>query len=165
MVAVLFVCLGNICRSPAAQGLLVHAAAKTHGLQGLHVESCGMGDWHVGQLPDERIREAAKERGVVLTSRAQVFHPSFFSRFDYILAADLEVLHGLHGHAESPEHKVKVHLITTFSEAYKNEEIPDPYYGGEAAFELVLDMLEDSCNGLVQHLLKETKGSIQKNER
>lgn len=156
MAAILFVCLGNICRSPAAQGILHQMAGKEPRLQDLHIESCGMGDWHVGQLPDERVRDAAKRRGVVLASRAQVFHPSFFDRFDYILAADLEVLHDLQRHAKTAEHKSKVHMITAFSETYKNEEVPDPYYGGEAAFELVLDMLEDSCQGLIHRLLHNT---------
>jgi protein-tyrosine phosphatase len=154
MASILFVCVGNICRSPAAQGILTHMVAKEPRLQDLRIESCGLGDWHIGQLPDERIREAAKLRGVVLTSRAQIFQPHFFEQFDYILAVDHKVLHQLHRYANIPEHKAKIHLVTSFSVTYKDEEIPDPYYGEEAGFELVLDMLEDSCRGLLEDLLK-----------
>jgi protein-tyrosine phosphatase len=155
MVSILFVCLGNICRSPAAQGILSHMISKEKSLVS-RVESCGLGDWHVGQLPDERMREAAELRGVILASRAQQFHHNFFEEFDYILAADFEVLHDLQRHAVKPEYKAKIHLITAFSKMYKNEKVPDPYYGGHADFDLVLDMLEDSCIGLLEHI-KETQ--------
>ena len=103
----------------------------------LHIESCGIGDWHIGQLADERMRNAAKGRGVILSSRAQQFKPSFFDSFDYILAADNEVLNDLHHFARNPDQKAKIHLITAFSGCYRGEEIPDPYYLGEGSFELV----------------------------
>lgn len=157
MVAILFVCLGNICRSPAAQGIFENQTSKDPAFSDIHVESCGMGDWHVGQLPDPRIRVAAKNRGVILASRAQLFDPSFLERFDYILAADHEVLRDLYRFAMSPEHKAKIHLMTVFSNLYKDQEIPDPYYGGDMGFELVLDMLEDSCQGLLTHLKNSKK--------
>lgn len=148
MVAVLFVCLGNICRSPAAEGIL----RKLDKEQTLHIESCGLGDWHVGQLADGRMRDAANERGVVLTSRAQQFQEEFFDRFDYILAVDNEVMRDLHRYAKTPEQRVKIHLITAFSGSYPNQEIPDPYYGGRVDFDRVLDMLEDSCEGLLHEI-------------
>lgn len=154
MARVLFVCLGNICRSPAGEGILRHLAAQDPQFKDLVIESCGMGDWHLGHLPDARVRDAAKARGVLLTSRAQLFHPSMLDRFDHILAADHEVLNDLYRYAERPDHKAKIHLITYFSSLYKEQEIPDPYFGGEAAFELVLDMLEDSCQGLLAQLKK-----------
>ncbi len=146
--SILFVCLGNICRSPAAEGVLRRMASNQPQFADLHIESCGMGDWHVGQLPDARMREAALARGLTLNSRAQCFHPSFLDRFDFILAADHPVLHDLFQYATA-EQKAKIHLITAFSTRYSNEEIPDPYYGGDAGFELVLDMIEDSCEGLL----------------
>lgn len=153
MIAVLFVCLGNICRSPAAEGILRSRVARDPILKDkVTIESCGMGDWHIGQLPDTRIRETAKRRGVILASRAQQFHPSFFDRFDYILAVDHEVVNDLHRYATTPQQKSKIQLITHYSTAFKNEEIPDPYYKGEAAFELVLDMIEDSCEGFIEYL-------------
>jgi len=150
MTSVLFVCLGNICRSPAAEGILKELAKDKE----LHVESCGMGDWHVGNLPDPRMREAAERRGLVLTSRAQEFKREFFDRFDYILAADREVLHGLYHYAEKPEHKARVHLMTAFSKSYRDQEVPDPYYGGDDGFEQVLDMLTDACEGLLENIVK-----------
>lgn len=152
MVKVLFVCLGNICRSPAAEGILRHMTSQDPLFQAMEIASAGMGDWHLGQLPDERIRDAAKSRGIVLTSRAQHFKSVFFDNYDFILAADHEVLHDLHRLAVKPEHKAKVHLITAFSPSYKDEEIPDPFYEGKAAFDLVMDMIEDSCEGFLEHL-------------
>lgn len=152
MKAILFVCLGNICRSPAAEGVLRSMISQDPILKDMHIESCGLGDWHAGRLPDERMRMAAKERGVVLMSRAQSFQRHFFQRFDYILAADHEVIKVLYQHAKEPTDKAKIHLLTAFSATFKNEEIPDPYYQGDAAFELVLDMIEDACQGLIEHL-------------
>lgn len=152
MASILFVCLGNICRSPAAEGLLRKLSEQEAIAEALHIESCGMGDWHIGQLADERMRHAAEGRGVILSSRAQQFHPSFLEKFDFILAADNEVLNDLYRHAKNPEHKAKIHLITAFSTCYKGHEIPDPYYGGEGGFEQVLDMIEDACLGLIAHI-------------
>lgn len=154
MTSILFVCLGNICRSPAAEGLLRHKAEPLSEFKDLHIESCGLGDWHVGQLPDPRMRDAIKNRGIILSSRAQRFRPSFLDRFDYILAADKEVLKDLYHFAHTSEHKAKIHLMTAFGITFKGEEVPDPYYGGDAGFELVLDMLEDACDGLLTHLKK-----------
>src|ERR1700730_2947112 len=107
MVSVLFVCLGYICRSPAAEGILRHMHEQSSGKQSLHVESCGLGSWHVGQLPHDQMREAANERGIVLLSRAQQFKSSFFEQFDYILAADHIILNELYALAKTPEHKAK----------------------------------------------------------
>jgi protein-tyrosine phosphatase len=150
--SVLFVCLGNICRSPAAEGILRHLAHK-EGLD-IHIESCGLGDWHAGNLPDERMREASKNRGYTLSSRAQIIKPEFFDSFDLIFVADQKVLKELYKYAEKPEQKAKIHFMTHFSSAFKGEEVPDPYYEGEAGFERVLDMLEDSCEGIIGHLKK-----------
>jgi len=155
MPAILFVCLGNICRSPAAEGVLIHLARKNNPPIDLIVESCGLGDWHEGQLPDERMRKAAKSRGIVLSSRAQPFHTDFFEKFDYILAADKSVMYELHKWAKIPEHKAKIHLMTKFSSSYTNEEIPDPFYLDQGHFELVMDMLEETCQGLLAHLIEE----------
>lgn len=152
MKSILFVCLANICRSPAAEGIFRHLISQDPSLQQIHVESCGLGDWYVGHLPDERMRSAAKDRGIILMSRAQCFHPRFFQHFDYILGVDNEVTNILYKYAKEPTEKSKIHLVTAFSTTFKNEEIPDPFHQGDAAFELVLDMLEDSCLGLIQHI-------------
>lgn len=152
MPSVLFVCLGNICRSPAAESYLRHLAAQHPHAHDLKVDSCGIGAWHVGEMADARMQHAAQARGIILSGRAKQFTSDFFIEFDIILAADREVLQDLHRFAKSPEHKAKIHLISDFSESYKGQDIPDPYYRGEAGFELVLDMLEDACNGLLSKL-------------
>lgn len=154
MPSIMFVCLGNICRSPAAEGILRHMARKEPIGEFLSIESSGLGDWHIGQLPDERMREASKNRGIILSSRAQKFQKAFFDRFDLIFAADHQILKDLFRFAQTPEHKAKIHLITHFSNCYPEEEIPDPYYQGDTGFEQVLDMLEDSCEGILEYLKK-----------
>ena len=148
---VLFVCMGNICRSPAAEGVLREMVkGNTHPI--IHVDSCGIGDWHLGHGPERRMQEAARKRGLVLTSRAKQFHADFFDQFDYILVADKEVLKYLYQYATAPKQKAKIALMTAFSKLYKDQEVPDPYYQSNGAFEIVLDMLEDSCRGLLEHI-------------
>jgi protein-tyrosine phosphatase len=149
MPSVLFVCLGNICRSPAAEGILRHLGEKV-AMSDLHVESCAVGDWYTGSLPDPRMQKVAKGRGYSLTSRARPFDPSFFETFDYILAADDDVLEQLHDRAKSPAHRAKIYLMTHFSTVYHNQPVPDPYYKGGDGFEQVMDMLEESCEALLK---------------
>ncbi len=144
--SVMFVCLGNICRSPAAEGILRKLEPRWE------IASSGIGSWHVGQLPDERMRAAAMQRGLALTSRAQQFITDHYNQYDYILAADKEVLHLLQAHAKNPSETSKIHLMTAFCDLYKNQEVPDPYFKGENAFDEVLDILEESCRGLVRYI-------------
>lgn len=136
---ILFVCLGNICRSPAAEAILQSMAPD------FHVESCGLGDWHKGSRPDPRMVKAAAKRGYTLNSRAFSFLPSFFDEYDLILAADRSVLDQLQEWMRSSDDAKKTHLITEWSEQYPKADIPDPYHGGEADFEVALDMLEEAC--------------------
>ncbi len=150
--SILFVCLGNICRSPCAEGVLLQKAKEAVPPINLSVASCGLGDWHAGQLPDERMRKTAEYRGITLVSRAQGFKPEFFENFDYILAADNSVMIQLHRWALEPEHKGKIHLLTKYSKTFNGEEIPDPYYGDQGEFEHVMDMIEEACSGLLEHL-------------
>lgn len=150
-IKVLFICMGNICRSPAAEGILKHLSYQYPSLM-LHVESCGIGGWYVGSSPDIRMQQAAKARGIVLISVAKQFKDSYFEEFDYLLAADKEVLRYLYHYAKTAEQKAKIYLMTEFSLHYQGQEIPDPFYQGEGEFELVLDMLEDACQGLLEYL-------------
>lgn len=153
--AVLFVCLANICRSPAAEGVLRHLAAQKKLDDELLIDSCGIGDWQIGSSPDARMQKAAQIRGITLTGRARQFNFEDLDLFEFILAADKEVLHTLYHYAKAPHHKAKIKLITDFSPSYASQDIPDPYYGGEGSFELVLDMLEESCEGLLASLFPE----------
>ena len=116
------------------------------------VDSCGLGDWHVGSLPDSRMREASAKRNIALSTRARVFSPDDIEQFDYLFAADKQVYNELMQHAETPQAKKKIHLMTAFSSLYKGQDVPDPYLGGEEDFELVLDILEDSCDGILIQL-------------
>jgi protein-tyrosine phosphatase len=150
-IRILFVCMGNICRSPAGEGILRAMVNQDPSLK-IYVESCGIGDWHLGQAADKRMQEAAKERGIVLTTKAKQLQHAFFEQFDYILAADNEVLKYLYHYAKSPEQKAKIFLMTAFSSLYKGQEVPDPYYQPNGAFGLVLDILEDSCRGLLEYI-------------
>lgn len=152
MKKVLFVCLGNICRSPAAEGVLRHLIEQQHLTNEISVESCGIGDWHLGSYPDERMTKAARDRGITLSSRAKLFNINNFADFDMILAADSEVLHHLYQFARTTDEKAKLHLINDFSILYKGQDVPDPYYQGDVGFELVMDMLEESCLGILNHL-------------
>lgn len=146
-VHVLFVCLGNICRSPAAEGVLRSMADENE----VYVESCGTATWSVGSLPDARMRRAAEKRGLTLESRAQLFQPEFLEAFDYILASDHRVLRDLQEFARE-ENKEKIMLMTAFSEAHFGKEVPDPYFDEERGFDLVLDMLEEACRGFLRRM-------------
>jgi len=158
MPSILFVCLGNICRSPAAEGIMRHLLEKEKLPCNVEIQSCGLGDWHTGKLPDQRMCEAAKKRGLTLISRAQKVQPHFFDQFDFIFAADHKVLNELYKHATTPDYKSKIFLMTHFSETFHNQEVPDPYYDSVSGFETVLDMLEDSCSGILEHIKANNHG-------
>ncbi|MDU4252841.1 low molecular weight protein-tyrosine-phosphatase [Pseudomonas sp.] len=152
---VLFVCLGNICRSPTAEGVLRHKV-RAAGLEDrIEIDSAGTGDWHVGKAPDARTRAAALRRGYDLSSlRARQVSLADFSRYDLILAMDNANLRDLK-HLRGSGAKAELDL---FLRRYELEidEVPDPYYGGEDGFERVLDLVERACDGL----LTEVKGRL-----
>ena len=152
MIRVLFVCLGNICRSPAGEGVLRHLAEQEGILADLTIASCGIGDWHIGHPPDSRIREAASQRGISLNTRAKPFVSNYLEEFHYIMVADESVREYLLKIAKNPEQKAKIYFMTAFAKAYKDLPVPDPYYEGSGAFEHVLDILEDSCRGLLEEI-------------
>ena len=106
----------------------------------------------MGELPDHRMREAATRRGITLDSRAQQFHRGHFKDYHYILAADQSVKETLIAMAEDPEHEEKIFLISHFAESFQGKDVPDPYYGGDEDFDRVLDLLEEACQGLLDHL-------------
>ncbi|MET0595447.1 MAG: low molecular weight protein-tyrosine-phosphatase [Polyangiaceae bacterium] len=153
MVRICFVCMGNICRSPTAEGVMRHLVAERGLTDRIAIESAGTGDWHVGEAADTRSRAAAKTRGYKLDRRAQHFTPTFFARFDYVLAADGDNLAHLQRIAPDDAALAKIHLLRDFdAESPKGSHVPDPYYGGSDGFELVLDVCEAACRGLIDHL-------------
>ena len=122
----------------------------------IHVESAGTGGWHVGQRADARARAAGKARGYALGKTAQQFSRAFFERFDYVLAADSYNLVHLERLAPDATARAKIHLLRDFDPASpKGSDVPDPYYGGPEGFELVLDICETACKGLLDHLARE----------
>ncbi|KAF1006044.1 MAG: Low molecular weight protein-tyrosine-phosphatase YfkJ [Pseudomonas fluorescens] len=148
---VLFVCLGNICRSPTAEGVLRHKLHEA-GLSGrVEVASAGTGDWHIGNAPDARSKRAALRRGYDLSSqRAQQVSRADFARYDLILAMDHSNLRNLK--ALQPGHgKAELDLFLRRYDA-QVDEVPDPYHDGEQGFERVLDLIEQACDSLVIEL-------------
>jgi protein-tyrosine phosphatase len=142
--SILFVCTGNICRSPTAEGVLRHLA-KEQGME-LRIESAGLGDWHIGQPPDERALHHARTRGYDLSAqRARQVRPADFEDFDMILAMDRGHLRALQRMAPK-EHHAKIRLFVDGSD------VPDPYYGGPEGFEKVLDLVEARCASLLSEL-------------
>ena len=152
-VKVMFVCLGNICRSPTAHGVF-QSLINREGLQSrIQVESSGTASWHVGKAPDERSTAVAAARGVDLSGlRAQQFSASDFEIYDYILVMDKQNLRDVVALQPSHYHGV-VDLFLAFGEV-DCEEVPDPYYGGEQGFERVLDLVESASKGLLTHILQ-----------
>jgi len=152
---VLFVCLGNICRSPTAEGVLRHRLAEA-GLGGeVHVESAGTGDWHVGSPPDRRAAAAAAGRGITLAGSAQQIESFHFDDFDLIVAMDRQNLADLRLIAPHAAAEGKLRLLREFDPlavASGELEVPDPYFGGADGFEEVLDIVERACVGLIAEI-------------
>ena len=148
-VDVLFVCLGNICRSPTAHGLFRNMVKKHGYASSIKVDSAGTGDWHIGRPPDERATAAAAARKINLSDlRARQVASIDFDNFDYILAMDAQNLANLEAMCPAGFDK-HLGLFLDFARDYSETEVPDPYYGGDRGFELVLDMVENGCEGLL----------------
>ena len=153
MKKILFVCLGNICRSPSAEGVFLEELRKRNLSDHYLVDSAGTGGWHVGERADARMRKHALKRGYDLLSRARQIKLGDFSEFDIIIAMDQSNLNNLNKLRGDSPGKAKCFLMTDFcKEISSAHEVPDPYYGGEEGFELVLDLLEDACAGLLNKL-------------
>jgi protein-tyrosine phosphatase len=151
---ILFVCMGNICRSPTAEGVM-RRALRDAGLEGVEVESAGTGGWHAGEPPDERAAAAAARRGVTLEGAARQVRPDDFRRFDLLVALDRSNLRELLALAPDEEAAEKVRLLREYDPASASSgdlDVPDPYYGGDRGFETVLDMVEAACRGLIDDL-------------
>ena len=150
---VLFVCMGNICRSPAGEGLFLHYLRKRLLNDVIEVDSAGTIGYHAGELADRRMQAAAGRRGYRLDSRGRHFQPADFERFDLIVAMDQKNLRDILVQDTQNKYRGKVHLLSDFHKRADHKDVPDPYYGGDAGFELVLDLIEEACEGILDHLL------------
>lgn len=155
MIKVLFVCLGNICRSPMAEGIF-NAKVKSLGLdQHLQSDSAGTSDYHIGELPDERTLSCAKRKGIAILHRGRQVHHTDFRDFSYIVAMDEHNLKNLNQLKEKTAFATKeVYLMRNFVAGSTGLPVPDPYYGGEKEFEEVYAILDEAMDGFLDHLKK-----------
>jgi len=145
---ILFVCMGNICRSPLAEGILQHRAAGRGVLDALVIDSAGTGGWHAGEMADARMRQTATARGVTLESRARQVTIADFTAFDLLLCMDDDNLGHLIDMGAPP---ARTHLLLEYTGGPVRE-VPDPYYGGADGFERVFDLVDEACAQLLDRL-------------
>ncbi len=155
MKKLLFVCMGNICRSPAAEGAMRSLVDKEGLASQIICDSAGTIGYHVGAPPDHRMTEHALNRGLKLQHAARKFIKADFERFDYILAMDKSNYRDILSLDLEGKYSQKVFMMTDFCRSIKADEVPDPYYGGATGFELVLDIVCDGAQGLLEKVKKE----------
>lgn len=152
MVKVLFVCMGNICRSPTAHGVFRELVRREGLSELIAIDSAGTHAYHVGEPPDRRAQQAASRRGIELADlRARRAEAEDFERFDYLLAMDQDNYHGLSRIAPAGLHD-RIHMFMDFAPQMRTREVPDPYYGGPGGFEQVLDLVEAAATGLLAEI-------------
>ena len=149
-ISILFVCLGNICRSPMAEGVFLNILVREDSINLFEIDSAGLLDYHRGELADGRMRSHAQSRGYTLNHRSRPVVKDDFDRFNWIIGMDDQNIRGLKLLTSNPGHVAKIHLMTNFSRLIQATHIPDPYYSGDQGFENVIDLLEDACEGLYQ---------------
>ena len=150
---IMFVCMGNICRSPTAEGVMRRLLDEAGLADRVEVESAGTGGWHAGEPPDERATLAARRRGITLAGAAQQVRAADFRDFDLLIAMDRGNLRELLAVAPDEDAAEKVRLLREFDPASAGDlDVPDPYYGGDRGFETVLDLVEAACRGLIDEL-------------
>ncbi len=147
---VLFVCLGNICRSPAAEGALLHALEEAGRAHCIEVDSAGTSSFHIGEPADKRMRAAALQRGIELLSRSRMVSRRDFDSFDWVIAMDRNNYRELAAIAGRQDHKLR--LLSDFLDDSWPEEVPDPYYGGDEGFHQVLDMCQAACTRMIAEI-------------
>ena len=155
-ISVLFVCLGNICRSPAAEALFIKKIKEKQIENRFLVDSAGTGSWHVGKQADSRMRLAAQDRKIDIKSKARQINKNDFQKFNYILTMDDSNFNNVMNlkNREKSSDLCKVIKIQEFASSFKDKEVPDPYFGGEEGFDYVLDILTDSISGFLDHIFK-----------
>ncbi len=152
-VKVLFVCMGNICRSPTAEGVFRHLVKQQGHDHWIKTDSAGTHAYHVGEQPDPRAQQTARKRGIELSDlRARKAIEQDFHHFDYVLAMDHDNFRILE-QLSPEEHRQRLHLFLDFSRDYEEKEVPDPYYGGAQGFEYVFDLVESASRGLLDDIL------------
>ena len=151
--SVLFVCLGNICRSPLAEGVFKHLVSEAGLANRFDIDSAGTASYHVGDPPDDRTSAVARARGIELTSKARQVIRDDLQRFDYVLVMDSQNYKNVKRLAGREAPRAEVRLLREFdSKADRDLDVPDPYYGGTRGFEAVHDIVERSCRGLLDYL-------------
>ena len=153
-VSVVFVCMGNICRSPTAEGVFRHVVKEKNLQDVIKIDSAGTHAYHIGESPDPRSQSTAKSQGVDLSAqRARKVEHNDFDQFDYVIAMDRSNYENLKSLA-TPEQQEKLHLFMGFSSAWDNAEVPDPYYGAGDGFTTVFDMVQSASEGLLEAIVK-----------
>jgi len=153
-VSVLFVCMGNICRSPTAEGVFRHVVTQRNVSDRVEIDSAGTHAYHIGESPDSRSQSTALTRGVNISAqRARKALVEDFDRFDYVIAMDSSNYEDLKQLGQGADLS-KLHLFMDFTQDWDNTEVPDPYYGGANGFEQVFDMVQSASEGLLEHILK-----------
>jgi protein-tyrosine phosphatase len=145
----LFVCLGNICRSPAAENIMNYLIEQANLNDRIICDSAGTSSYHIGEPPDRRMSFAAQQRGIKMTGKARQFKKTDFERFDLILAMDKENYRDIIYHDPEGKYRDRVFLICDFASNRPEKEVPDPYYGGREGFDRVIDLLLNACEGLL----------------
>lgn len=154
MKKILFVCLGNICRSPMAEGVMLRLVKEAGLEKEFEIDSAGIMGYHEGELADSRMRSHAARRGYELVHRSRPVRTEDFYAYDLIIGMDDRNISDLHDRAPSPEEEKKISRMTDYCVNILADHVPDPYYGGASGFEYVIDLLEDACAGLLAQLQK-----------
>jgi protein-tyrosine phosphatase len=161
MYKLLFVCLGNICRSPSAENIMRHLIEQAGLDHQIQCDSAGTSSYHIGSPPDRRMTAAAKLQGIDLVGQARQFEAADLATFDLILAMDRDNYETIQLCDRTGQYRDKVRLMCDFCTRHTLKEVPDPYYGGTEGFNFVIDLLMDACTGLLDHVVK-TEGLRQK---
>jgi protein-tyrosine phosphatase len=152
MTKILFVCLGNICRSPAAENIMNYLVTKNGKSDLIQCDSAGTANYHTGKPPDRRMQAAAAKRNIPMIGSARQFTKADFTTFDLILAMDRENYHNILALDPQGQYRDKVKMMCDSASHYPDKEVPDPYYGGADGFDYVIDLLTDACGGLISYL-------------